>query len=93
MTSQMMPSKRMAPIIWLREKRIFSQHLRSSEKLHKIDAVFGEWCSLMEWHGRPARESRARCACHIQTASLPWLLSPLSTIELFGNFLPVFPKH
>jgi len=23
------------------------------------------------WHGRPARESRARCACHIQTTSLP----------------------
>src|SRR5213594_754135 len=26
---------------------------------------------VSEWHGRPARESRARCACHIQTASLP----------------------
>jgi len=26
---------------------------------------------LMEWHGRPARESRARCACHIQTHHYP----------------------
>ena len=29
------------------------------------------------WHGRPARESRARCACHGQTASPPSLLITL----------------
>ncbi len=27
--------------------------------------------SLEEWQGRPARESRARCACHKQTEPVP----------------------
>src|SRR5207247_7504277 len=31
------------------------------------------WCSLKTWHGRPARESRARCACHNQAAPAHWL--------------------
>src|SRR2546428_9359095 len=34
---------------------------------------------VLKWHGRPARESRARCACHIQTAPLP---SPESRQEV-----------
>src|SRR5438046_10453416 len=36
---------------------------------------------VLKWHGRPARESRARCACHIQTALLP---SPYLAL-LLGN--------
>src|SRR5207244_658707 len=41
---------------------------------------------VLKWYGRPARESRAKCRCHIQTASLPshYLAFPLGNITRSG---------
>src|SRR5438552_14682288 len=45
-----------------------------------------ETFNLGKWHGRPARESRARCACHIQTASLPIWKNRLTTVHFYYNY-------
>src|SRR5436305_11114547 len=52
------------------------------------------------WHGRPARESRARCACQIQTGPTIWLmgggyliasfLDEQAIDELVVSVVPVF---
>src|ERR1044071_6361629 len=54
---------------------------------------FGYWCSLPNRHGRRARETHARCACHIQTAPVPDFAIPVLRRADFGNKVTGYCKR
>src|SRR5438132_7795270 len=67
---------RLSPFDCYSRKQDF--HQRDYHTLHRemaSDRVLPTHASSLgqfaEWHGRPARESRARCACHDQADPLP----------------------